>query len=79
MSKYDKGLCANTLYFNNMLDNGEQPIENIRCFIKRSYTIGQIITACRGKLFLGYQKRALNNNLKEYLRNTFNQKSIYEK
>lgn len=83
LSKYDfthgKGYVGNTLYFNNILNNGEQPVENVRGFIKKNMTMGQIITECKGKLFLGYQRRALNENLKNYLKQKFPEKTIYEK
>lgn len=77
--KYDRGLCANTIYYNNLINNGEQPVENVRAFIRKGLPMSKIITECRGKLFLGYQRRGLNNNLKTYLKQRFPEKSIYEK
>lgn len=83
LSKYDfakgNGLCGNTLYFNNFLNIGEQPVENVRAFIKLNCPTSQLIAKSRGKLFFGYQKRALSKTLKEYLKNKFPEKTIYEK
>lgn len=83
MQKFDYsrgvGMVGNSLYFNSITNNGEYPIENYRAFFKRNPTTSQIISECRGKLFLGYQRRALNKNLKEYLKQRFPDKSIYEK
>lgn len=83
LSKFDYtkgvGLCGNTIFFNYLGDNGEQPVENVRAFIRKGLPMSKIITECRGKLFLGYQRRALNNNLKNYLKQRFPEKSIYEK
>lgn len=83
LSKYNfeagKGLCGNTIYFNNILKQGGEPVEQVRAFLKRPISLSAIKKEVVGKLFLGYQRKALNIHLKDYLKQTFKEKTIYEK
>lgn len=83
LSKYDftkgHGLCGNTLYFNNFINVGEQPVENVRAFIKQNMPTSKLIEKSAGKIFFGYQRKALSETLKSYIKGKFTEKTIYEK
>lgn len=78
--KYDQigGLCGNTVYFNNLNDFEEVPVERVRAYFRKAAVPSRIKNRVEGKLFLSIQKAALNKDMKDYIQSNFSEKSKYE-
>lgn len=72
------GLCANTLYF-NQIKAGAKEIDDSCIFLKdKIRTEDQIIEALDDKNFIGYNPNATNEVLKDYLRQKYDKPTIFE-
>lgn len=74
----DVGYCGNTLYFNSILDKPKVVTKNILTRITNKHNLDDLIKAVENSRFLNYTNKSINDDLKFYLLNKFNTKSIYE-
>lgn len=72
------GVTVNTPYFNTILTEHTLLPSSVKFTIERPCTASQILEGVKNSMFLGYNDRGLNDDLKAVIANMFPNKSKYE-